>query len=269
MQHVMLAFARWLPIFPLEWGITGRGPNVNFTAECSIISRVADQCGWRGEQGSGDYAQRASGARPFRQVAYGPLAVNTIWQLIPDFQEFVAPQQRTAPCIRRGTLTMAAAAAYPANTLQVNNVLGIVVPCTMPTYDWINNQIYVPTLLAGQVGHQNLAMISRLNGQQTQCGFTWNPIAPVDLMEFDPDDGDDDVLDAFAAMAMVAPAAGAVHRAPPDQEPVPHQQPPAPPNPQVVAPPPQGNPPPLGDGVIDPPGNVHGAGAPPEHGAVP
>lgn len=78
MQHVMLAFARWLPIFPLEWGITGRGPNVNFTAECSVISRVADQCGWRGEQGSGDYAQRASGARPFRQVAYGPLAVNTI-----------------------------------------------------------------------------------------------------------------------------------------------------------------------------------------------
>lgn len=265
----MLAFGRWLPVFPLEWGLTGRGPNVNFTAECSLISCVADQCAWRGEQGSGDYALRASGARPFRQVAYGPLAINTIWQLVPDSQEFVPPMQRTAPCIRRGTLTMAAAAAYPANTVEVNIVLGIIIPCTLPTYDWVNHQVYIPTLLAGQVGHQNLAMLSRLNGPQTHCGFNWNPIAPVDLVEFDPDDGDDDVLDAFAAMAMGAPAAAGAAQNPPPEPPAPHQPPAVPPHAQAVAPPPQANPPPLGDGIVDPPGNVQGAGAPPGPGAVP
>lgn len=72
LQHQLLAFARWLPVLPLEWGLTGRSPSVNFTAECTLYSRLAAQCAWRGEQGSSDYAQRAGGARPFRQVAYGP-----------------------------------------------------------------------------------------------------------------------------------------------------------------------------------------------------
>lgn len=79
LQHDMLAYARWFPVLPLEWGLTGRGPSMNFTAECAVYSRVLAQCAWRAEQGSADYAQRAEGARPFRQVAYGPLAVNTIW----------------------------------------------------------------------------------------------------------------------------------------------------------------------------------------------
>lgn len=269
LQHEVLSFGRWFPVFPLEWGLTGRGPNVNFTAECTLISRVEDQCAWRGEQGSGDYALRVSGARPFRQVAYGPLAINTIWQLLPAFQEFAPPMQRTAPCIRRGTLAMVPAIAYPANTVEVNNDLNIIVPCTLPTYDWVNHQIYVPTLLAAQVGHQNLAMLSRLNGPQTYCGFTWNPIAPLDLVEFDPDDGDDDVLDAFAAMAVGAPAAARNDNNPPPEPPAPHQPPAVPQNAQAVAPPPQANPLPLGDVLVNPPGQVQGAGAPPAPGGAP
>lgn len=110
----------------------------------------------------------------------------------------------------------------------------------MPTYDWIGHQIYVPTLLSGQIGQQNLAMISRLNGPQP---FSWNSIAQPDLVEFDPNDGDDDVLDAFAAMAMGAPIP-AGNAAPPHQEPIiPHQAPAVPQNPQQVALPPQSNPP--------------------------
>lgn len=263
LQHGVLAFARWFPVFPLEWAMTGRGPSVNFTAECALYSRALDQCAWRGEQGSADYFQRASGARPFRQVAYGPLAVNTIWQLVPDQQVFAPPQQRVAPCIRRGTLTLAAAADYPANTIQLNDQLRVVIPCTMPTYDWVGHQLYVPTILAGQIGHQNLVMLSRLNGPQTFIGFSWNPIAPPDLVEFDPDDEDDDVLDALAAMAMGGALPAARAGQPPPGAPVPHQAPPIPQQAQQVAAPPQANSPPLEDSIVNPVGEVQGGGAPP------
>lgn len=264
LQHGLLSFARWMPVLPLEWGLTARGPTVNLTSECAIFSRQAAQSAWRGEQGSRDYAQRAEGARPFRQVAYGPLAVNVIWQLLPGVLPMVPPTTRPAPCIRRGTLTLGAPEPYPAGTLQVNNELRIVLPCTMPTYNWHQHSIFVPTILAGVAGHQNLAMLSRVNGVQNFIGFEWNPITAEDIPQFDPDDEDDDVLDAFAAMAMGAAMPAGRPPAPPAANIIPHQPPPIPPQAQNVAPPPQANPAPLGDAIIAPPGQVQGGAPPPQ-----
>lgn len=164
---------------------------------------------------------------------------------MPEALEMVPPQNRVAPCIRRGTLTMRPPQDYPQGTLAVNAPLRIVLPCTMPTYNW-EHSLLVPTILAEAIGHQNLAMISRLNGVQSFVGFEWNPVTSQDIVDFDPDDEDDAVLDAFAAMAMGAllPAG----RAPPAHDPpapVPHQAPPVPAQAQQVAPPPHANPPPL------------------------
>lgn len=66
-------------------------------------------------------------------------------------------------------------------------------------------------------------MLSRINGPQTHMGFEWNPIAQPYIVQFDPDDEDNDVLDAFAAMVMGAPLPAA--RAPPADAalPAPHQ----------------------------------------------
>lgn len=252
-----------MPVLPLEWGLTGRAPTVNFTGECAIISRQPAQSGWRGEQGSQDYAQRASGARPFRQVAYGPLAVNVIWQLLPEQLAMVAPTTRPAPCIRKGTLTMGPPQPYMPNTLAINNELRIVLPCTMPTYNWEQHNVFVPTILAAVTGHQNLAMLNRLNGVQSFMGFEWNPITSQDTPQFDPDDEDDAVLDAFAAMAVGAAIPAAQPPPPPPAQPAPHQPPLVPPNAQVVAPPPQANPAPLGDAILAPPGQVQGGAPPP------
>lgn len=106
-----------------------------------------------------------------------------------------------APCTRRrGTLTIGAPEGYPDNTVQVNNELRIILPCTLPTYDSDNHQLFIPTNLGDDVGQQNLAMLSRLNGPQQHIGLDLNPICRRDIVQVDPDD----VLDSFAAMAMGA-----------------------------------------------------------------
>lgn len=105
------------------------------------------------------------------------LAVNTIWQLLPAEMEVIPPMIRPAPCARRGTLTLGAPQDYPEATIPMHNELRIVMPCTMPTYDWQDHQVFVTTILAAGIGHQNIAILIRLNGLQAHIGFNWNPIA--------------------------------------------------------------------------------------------
>lgn len=59
------------------------------------------------------------------------------------------------------------------------------------------------SLLTYVIGHQNLAMLSRIYGPQTHLGFEWNPIAQPDIVQFDPDDEDNDVLDAWVLLCQL------------------------------------------------------------------
>lgn len=136
-------------------------------------------------------------------------------------------------------------------------------PFSTHPFNWEQHNVFVPTILAAVTGHQNLAMLNRLNGVQSFIGFEWNPITSQDTPQFDPDDEDDAVLDAFAAMAVGAAIPAAQPPPPPPADPVPHQPPPVPANAQVVAAPPQANPAPLGDAIVAPLGQVQGGAPPP------
>lgn len=250
LQHSPLAVLRWIPTAPLEWGITGRGPTINFVHDISTVSRNVESLAWRAESGTNDYANRARSALPFQQISYGPLAYNMLFQCMPVVQEIIVPLQRSTPAIRSQQMALAPPAPYPENTVQLQPDLQIIMPCTLPTYDWENDNIFIPTITGAEIPPGILGYLRNIRGQQNQVGFMWYPISPDEIVAEDHDDEDDAFFNQLGNLALApgeVPAHAAQARNPPPPPVVPDEQPRRQANQQHIPPANNGHPPPGAD----------------------
>lgn len=158
-----LALDDWLVVRPLEWGIPGDNTRADFSREIVVIGPPARQ-GWYGARGSLDYGQAASQNAPFRLCPYGAMAINVIAQLVDQ-----------VPAVSRQLCPWAFATEVqwdaPQHDQHVswNANLRVLEPGSLLTYDYYNNMVTAPCLIAnGAPGHvlrNNLNRLTLVRGE--------------------------------------------------------------------------------------------------------
>lgn len=190
----------WLDVRPIEWGIVGDRPIVNFQREIVVTGAVARR-GWRGEMGSIKYSERATSQEPYKMVVYGAQAINVITQLlrrdaahvpIISHQDCEWQPNRVEGPGAPAPVEWDAPVAYPAADQPYTAIINSFQPCTIMSYDYATQTIRAPCLVNAALGALELDALVYIRGQVLQnvgvvmrnLGIRGAPLRLMPVMNF-------------------------------------------------------------------------------------
>lgn len=168
----------WLSSRPMEWGIVGMRPAVNFTQDMRVVGAAANQ-GWYGSKGSTKYAERACSQFPCKMTVYGTQAVNIISEVLRRAAgaALVLSHQNaswSAADTAGNTSDVAwdAPVAYAVADVPYIAALHVFQPCTIMTFDFVNEQVWAPCVVGNTLGAADKRALMAYKGQPADlAGF--------------------------------------------------------------------------------------------------
>lgn len=185
-----LCIDAWLTSRPLEWGVVGLRPKVNLTHDLRLVGPAANQ-GWYGSRGSVKYAERVTCQFPSKVVVYGSQAINVICEVlrigaaaVPQLSHqnsFWTPEEGgSSP----NDVQWDAPVVYNPGDNPYIAALNIFEPCTIMTFDFVNEEVWAPCIIGGALDAADRRALQAYKGQAAdQAGFLLE-LAGVNVQSF-------------------------------------------------------------------------------------
>lgn len=167
----VLALDQWIMTRPIEWGVSGPAPDVNFNDEVQIAGAPEGQ-GWFAQRGAiAEYNRISTGPEPYELVAHTPAAMTAVCQIrYPDEPPIISwVNSDWWNGIPLPAWSFPNAQLFPQPPY--NLALHIFEPCTVMTYDFSTGRVLAPCITLANDGMRSMQALKIQRGPAALVGF--------------------------------------------------------------------------------------------------